>query len=120
MKARDRGWRIPVETCRSLAVLAAALALAHGGSAVAAAEPARFPTTAGPLLIGGVGGVYFLAEPGELVIEVEKRDLNRRDIRTELRAILAGPDRRVWQEATIPDDGRPRGSGQGPELHCAP
>ena len=114
MKAPDRGWRIPVETCRCLAVLAAALALAHGGSAVAAAEPARFPATAGPLLIGGVGGVYFLAEPGELVIEVEKRDLNRRDIRTELRAILAGPDRRVWQEVTIPDDGRPRGSGQGP------
>ncbi|MBM3859947.1 MAG: hypothetical protein FJ395_09890 [Verrucomicrobia bacterium] len=75
-----------------------------------AAEPALF--------IGGCGGVYFVAEPGELVIEVEKRDHNRRDTRTELRAILAGPDRRVLQEATIPDDGKPRGSGLGPAKGC--
>lgn len=63
---------------------------------------------------GGCGGVYLLAEPGELMVEVEKRDRNVRGSRTELRAILAGPDRQVVQEATIPDDGQARGSGLGP------
>jgi hypothetical protein len=72
----------------------------------------------GELLFGGCGGVYFLAEPGELAVEVVKRDRNQRDTRVELRAILAGPDRRVLQEATIPDDGRPRGSGVGPVQRC--
>ena len=66
------------------------------------------------LRIGGTGGVYFLVSPGELVVEVEKRDRNRRGRTTELRAILVGPDRRVLAEAAIPDDGRPRGSGVGP------
>ena len=64
--------------------------------------------------IGGTGGIYFLASKGELVVEVEKRDRNRRGRPTELRAILVGPDRRVLQEAAIPDDGRPKGSGVGP------
>ncbi len=64
--------------------------------------------------IGGVGGVYFLAEPGQLIVEVEKRDLNRRGRRTELQAILLGPDRQVLKQVTIPDDGKPRGSGTGP------
>ncbi len=67
----------------------------------------------GPL-VGGVGGAYFLAEAGDLVVEVEKRDRNLRGARVELRAILAGPDRRVLQEVSIPDDGKPRGSGTGP------
>jgi hypothetical protein len=67
-----------------------------------------------PLRIGGTGGAYILAEPGELVVDVEKRDLNRTGRRTELQAILLGPDRRVLAQATIPDDGRPRGSGLGP------
>jgi uncharacterized protein YggE len=31
------------------------------------------------LSMGGNGGVYFLAEPGELVVDVQKRDRNRRD-----------------------------------------
>ena len=66
------------------------------------------------MLLGGVGGVYLLATPGELVIEVEKRDRNERDRHTELRAVLVGPDRGVVQEVTIPDDGRPVGSGLGP------
>ncbi|MEN6494839.1 MAG: BNR-4 repeat-containing protein [Thermoguttaceae bacterium] len=56
------------------------------------------------LRIGGVGGVYFLAEPGELTVTVEKRDRNRPNRKTELRAILVGPDRQVLDEATIPDD----------------
>lgn len=66
------------------------------------------------LAIGGTGGVYFLASPGELVVDLEKRDLNRSDRRTDLRAILVGPDREVLQDVTLADDGRPRGSGVGP------
>jgi len=68
------------------------------------------------LLFGGCGGVYFLAEPGELEVEVFKRDTNRRGRHTELRAILVGPDRRVRQEVAIPDDGLARGKGLGPLL----
>ena len=64
--------------------------------------------------IGGTGGVYFLVSPGEFVVEVEKRDLHVHDLRTELRALLVGPDRRLIQEVTIPDDGLPVGSGMGP------
>ncbi len=112
-KTPDRNWREESGVGRGFAIVAA-LVLAQGVPSVAAADRAATSVAAGPLFIGGVGGVYFLAEPGELVIDVEKRDLNRRDVRTELRAILAGPDRRVRQELTIPDDGRPRGSGLGP------
>ena len=64
--------------------------------------------------IGGTGGVYFLASPGRLIVDVEKRDRNLRRRRTDMRVILFGPDRQVLQEATIPDDGRPPGSGTGP------
>lgn len=65
-------------------------------------------------LIGGCGGVYLMAEPGELVVEVLKRDRNARNTITELRAILAGPDREVVAEEFIPDDGEAVGSGLGP------
>jgi len=70
--------------------------------------------TAIELGIGGVGGAYFLAEPGELIIDLEKRDRNIRRRQTELRAVLVGPDRQVIQEVRIPDDGQSRGSGTGP------
>ncbi|MFW6170076.1 MAG: BNR-4 repeat-containing protein [Planctomycetota bacterium] len=66
------------------------------------------------LMHGGCGGVYFLAERGELQIALVKRDRNRHNRHTQLRAILVGPDRRVVQERKIPDDGQPRGSGLGP------
>ncbi|TWT78746.1 hypothetical protein CA13_01430 [Planctomycetes bacterium CA13] len=66
------------------------------------------------LRLGGVGGVYFLAEPGELVIDVQKEDLNRSSRKTHLRAILVAPDRELVQELLIPDDGLPRGSKIGP------
>ena len=95
-----------------LLLFVTALMLTHPGGRAENSPPA------GELFIGGCGGVYFLAEPGELTVEVVKRDRNRRDTRTELRAILAGPDRRVLQEAMIPDDGRPRGSGMGPAQRC--
>jgi len=65
-------------------------------------------------LMGGCGGVYFLAEPGELVVEVVKRDRNTRKTTSELRAILVGPDREVLDEQFIPDDGQESGSGLGP------
>ncbi len=65
-------------------------------------------------LMGGCGGVYFLAEPGELVVEVVKRDRNRRDVTTELQALLVSPDREVLQKEFIPDDGEPTGEGLGP------
>ncbi|MCL4695166.1 MAG: hypothetical protein KJ060_21970, partial [Candidatus Hydrogenedentes bacterium] len=46
----------------------------------------------------GMGGAYFLVEPGEFWVEVEKQDLNRRGRETHLRAILFGPDREVIAE----------------------
>jgi hypothetical protein len=73
-----------------------------------AAEPAI------DLRLGGIGGLYLLAEPGELTIDIEKRDRNRRGARTELRAVLAGPDRKTLQEAVIPDDGLPADGKLGP------
>lgn len=63
--------------------------------------------------IGGVGGVYFFPQPGELIVEVAKRDRNQTSRRTELRAILFGPDRQVLAEETIPDDGQRARSGMG-------
>lgn len=82
-------------------------------------EPARqLPCSSGGQkevrwAVGGCGGAYFLAPPGPLVIDVYKRDLHRRNTVSELRAILAGPDRQVLQEVRIPDDGR-KGPGPGP------
>ena len=63
--------------------------------------------------MGGIGGAYFLASPGELVVEVTKRDRHIRDWRTDLRALLVSPDRQVVAEAIIPDDGGVVGSGTG-------
>lgn len=65
--------------------------------------------------IGGAGGAYFLAEPGELVIDLQKRDRNVHNRRTDLRALLVTPDRKVVQEVTLPDTG-PR-DGNGPLQH---
>lgn len=110
--ANDRSEHGPLRRVRS--GIAAGLAVLAVG-AVAAAAGAEPPAAATDgLLMGGCGGVYFLAEPGDLTVEVVKRDRNRRDTRAELRAILAGPDRHVDGEAVIPDDGRPAGSGMGP------
>ncbi len=108
-------------TARSLGVALALLSLvlipqnspAQGpeigaGTEVAMAKPDFEP------LMGGCGGVYFLAEPGELVVEVVKRDRNVRNTISELRAILVGPDRAVLGEQFIPDDGQAVGSGLGP------
>ena len=66
-----------------------------------------------PLLIGGAGGVYLLAQPGPLEIEVGKRDAGGGP-ETHLRAILFGPDRRILDSAWIPDDGRGSAKGWGP------
>lgn len=91
-----------------------ALVALLGTTALGADDPTSAVYGPGEACLGGVGGVFLLAEPGELSIEVFKRDRNRRGSPAELRAILAGPDRCVVQEAVIPDDGQPRGSGWGP------
>lgn len=67
-----------------------------------------------PALFGGCGGIYLLAEPGPLDIDLFKRDRNLRGTPSELRAILFGPDRAVLAETNIPDDGRPMRGGMGP------
>lgn len=61
------------------------------------------------LRIGGCGGAYFLAEPGELVIDLEKCDRNQSRRQTDLRAVLVAPDREVLRDVTIEDDGMPPG-----------
>ncbi len=85
-------------------------------SAVSMGAPEEKTDTSAPAMLhfGGCGGVYFLLEPGEFWVEVKKYDLNKTNRKTFLRAILAGPDRAVIQEAYIPDDGQDKGSGQGP------
>ncbi len=93
-------------------VLSLACSMLFAAVCTAAQPEAAVPPI--DLRLGGVGGVYLLAEPGELVIDVEKRDRNRRAVRTELRAVLAGPDRKVLQEAAIPDDGLPASGKLGP------
>ena len=68
-----------------------------------------------PWAIGGTGGVYLLVEPGELRIELFKRDRNVRGARgTVMRAILAGPDREVLADVTIPSTGGSTGHPPGP------
>ena len=62
--------------------------------------------------IGGAGGAYFLATPGELVIDLQKRDRNVHNRRTDLRALLITPDRKVVREVTLPDTGH--GDSAGP------
>ena len=66
------------------------------------------------LRLGGCGGVYFYASSGPLWVEVEKQDINKRSIKTHLRAILFGPDRSVLDEAWIGDNGQATKSGPGP------
>ncbi|MCC6682049.1 MAG: BNR-4 repeat-containing protein [Phycisphaeraceae bacterium] len=67
-----------------------------------------------PMMIGGCGGAYLLAEPGELVVDVFKRDRNTTDKPSILKAMLVGPDRQIVGQAVIPDDDRPKDSGMGP------
>ncbi len=67
-----------------------------------------------PLKLGGCGGVYFYASPGELWVEVQKQDLNLRGRKTHLLALLFAPDREVVDHAWISDDGKATGSGPGP------
>ncbi|NLV45770.1 MAG: hypothetical protein GXY07_14875 [Candidatus Hydrogenedentes bacterium] len=86
------------------------LVVLGGGFGTAAAQSSEAPV----LHYGGCGGVYFLAEPGELWVEVEKYDLNLKGRKTFLRAILAGPDRTVLAEETLPEDGLGKGDGPGP------
>lgn len=101
----------PLRFVISWAAMLLVLTAARGAET---ASPAALPHGPGEPCLGGVGGVYLLAQPGELSIEVYKRDRNRRGTPAALRAILAGPDRRVIEEQALPDDGQTRGSGWGP------
>ncbi|MFG0261262.1 MAG: BNR-4 repeat-containing protein [Novipirellula sp. JB048] len=74
-------------------------------SAGSLAVPADLNEGEMPLRLGGVGGVYLLAEPGELIVDVFKQNLRRSPRSYRLRAVLVGPDRRVVQEQFIADDG---------------
>ena len=65
------------------------------------------------LRLGGCGGVFLLPEPGELVIEIMKQDRNKRRP-GNLRAVFFGPDRQVFDDVWIPDDGQKIGGGEGP------
>ncbi|MCC5931523.1 MAG: BNR-4 repeat-containing protein [Cyclobacteriaceae bacterium] len=67
-----------------------------------------------PWAISGTGGVYLLADTGELVIEIFKQDLNIRSSRNDFRAMLAGPDRQILDEVFIPHSGGAAGDGPGP------
>ncbi|HIB53292.1 MAG TPA: hypothetical protein EYO39_00460 [Nitrospirales bacterium] len=64
--------------------------------------------------IGGNGGVYFLAQPGEFWVEVEKQDRNFLSRKTHVRAILFGPDRSVLADEILPHMGMKKGDGAGP------
>ena len=60
------------------------------------------------LRFGGCGGLYLLAEPGELWVEIDKTDRHDGKRDTRLRAILLGPERRPRDEAIIEGDGAVR------------
>ncbi len=83
-----------------------------------AAEQQRNAAHNGPepplLQFGGCGGVYFLAEPGEFWVEVEKRDIHTTRRNTILRAILVGPDRAVIGDEYLEGNGRVRLSAMVP------
>jgi hypothetical protein len=101
---RDR-----VIRCAQIGALLAVV-LIPAGAAIAAAHDGW----SSDVRLGGSGGLYLLAEPGELWVEIEKADRNVLGRSTHLRAILFGPDRRVLDEQWIADDGREKGSGTGP------
>ncbi len=98
----------------SIALMPLAGASAEADNSARPAADAESPDAVKPIqwAIGGCGGAFFLPSPGELVIDVHKRDRSRR--RTELRAILVGPDRRVIQDVTISSDITASGNGPGP------
>ncbi len=90
-----------------------------GGGALLAARGAGLTAWSEDAGMGlrllGAGGVYFLAEPGELQIELFKQDRSRRDIQSHLRAILVGPDRAVLAEGWLKDDGAGKGAPGAPQ-----
>ncbi len=56
------------------------------------------------LALGGSGGLYLLAEKGELVIELYKQD-RQKGADSDLRALLLGPDRRLLDDIIIYGNG---------------
>ncbi len=99
-------WHEKRNTMKAFTLLAIGLIAIH-----CAGEEGAEPEM--PWEIGGVGGAYLLAEPGELEVEVFKRDLNLRDRGMDVRAMLVGPDRAVLDEAEIPHAGGAAGDPPG-------
>jgi hypothetical protein len=83
-------------------------------SSNAATDDKQLETLPPDFLIAGPGGVYLLAEQGELIIDLEKQDPNTSNSSIEMQAILVGPDREILETVILSDDGMPRGSGSGP------
>lgn len=61
-------------------------------------------------MLRGSGCVYFLAEPGELEIIVEKRSANNSDTNRDTSVLFFGPDREVLEEQFFTDDDQDDGS----------
>jgi hypothetical protein len=72
---------------------------------IAAAEQATTIKKNTGLRLGGCGGLYLLAEPGDLWVEIDKTDRHDGQRDTRLRALLLGPDRRLQDEGIIERDG---------------
>lgn len=94
--------------CIRFALLVPFLALA------AMPAPAGDADWNSPVRLGGSGGLYLLAEPGELWVDIEMADRNVSNRAIHLRAVLFGPDRTVIADEYIPEDGLGQGSGIGP------
>ena len=83
-------------------------------AAAASGDAANSSQDTMPLRLGGAGGLYLFATPGELTVEIAKQDRNRRDIETHMRVIFFGPDREVLEDTYIPSDGLSGVDGPGP------
>jgi len=53
---------------------------------------------------GGVGGIFISAQKGTLIVEVEKDDLQNNNQSSSLRAVFAGPNRRIIQDLNSSDE----------------
>lgn len=83
------------------ALFAAAAVASDPSTPMDLSPPAELSEGDPPIEIGGMGGVYFLAEPGELIVDVLKGSAGGSGRARPLRAILVGPDRRIVEDQVI-------------------